>query len=200
MAEPRPLLIGSGNQHKAAELAELLADLPFEVKSLRDFPTVQEPEETGKTFEANALLKAHYYGSHFGIDCVADDSGLEVDALGGQPGVYSARYAGEDCSYADNNAKLLEALEAIGDSQRGARFVCCAAFVPRDGQPHTLRGTIDGIILKAPRGEHGFGYDPVFQPAGETRSFAEMSAHEKHAISHRGRAFAAMRDYLAALA
>ena len=190
------VLIGSGNRDKAAELSDLLAPLGWEVKSLRDYPEIPEPEETGATFEENALLKARYYRDHFGIDCIADDSGLEVDALDGAPGVYSARYAGEGCSYADNNEKLLRELSTIPEEQRTARFVCCAAFVPQMGPEHTERGVVEGKIPKAARGDNGFGYDPVFVPEEETRTFAEMTADEKNAISHRGRAFSQLRAYL----
>jgi non-canonical purine NTP pyrophosphatase (RdgB/HAM1 family) len=194
------LLIGSGNRDKAAELADLLAPLGWEVKSLRDFPEVDEPEETGASFEENALLKARYYGERFEVDCVADDSGLEVDALDGAPGVYSARYAGEGCSYSDNNEKLLRELSTIPEEKRTARFLCCAAFVPREGESHTALGVVEGVIAKAARGASGFGYDPVFIPEGDTRSFAEMTPAEKHEISHRGRAFEQLRAYLETLA
>lgn len=193
------VLIGSGNKDKAAELADLLAPLGVVVKTLREYPEIPEPEETGTTFEENALLKARYYRDHFGIDCIADDSGLEVDALDGAPGVYSARYAGENCTYADNNEKLLRELSTISGEKRTARFVCCAAFVPQMGMEHTERGTVEGVIAKAAKGTNGFGYDPVFIPEGDTRSFAEMTAEEKHAISHRGRAFGQMRAYLESL-
>ena len=196
----KELLIGSGNRDKAAELAVLLAPLGWVVKSLRDYPEIPEPEETGETFEENALLKARYYRDHFGIDCVADDSGLAVDALDGAPGVYSARYAGEGCTYADNNEKLLRALSTVREEQRTARFICCAAFAPQMGVEHTELGTVEGVIAKAAQGTAGFGYDPVFIPEGETRSFAEMTAEEKNAISHRGRAFNQLRAYLESLA
>ncbi|MBI1318261.1 MAG: RdgB/HAM1 family non-canonical purine NTP pyrophosphatase [Candidatus Hydrogenedens sp.] len=190
------LLIGSGNAHKAEELATLLAGLPWEVRSLKDFPAVEEPEETGETFEENALLKARYYGRHFGVACVADDSGLCVDALGGAPGVYSARYAGPDCTYDDNNEKLLDELEEYPWHQRTARFVCCAAFLEPGGEPQVFRGEVEGHISVEACGEAGFGYDPLFVPSGEERTFAEMTAKEKHALSHRGRAFAQLRAYL----
>lgn len=197
----RTLIIGSGNRDKARELATLLAGLPWEVKSLADFPAVPEPEETGATFEENALLKARYYSAALGGHaCVADDSGLAVDALEGAPGIYSARYAGENCTYQDNNEKLLDALEAYAWHERTARFVCCAAFHDPAGIEHTELGTVEGHISTEPFGENGFGYDPLFVPAGEERTFAEMSADEKHKISHRGRAFAQLRAWLAAQA
>jgi len=190
------LLIGSGNRHKAEELRVLLAGLPWDVKGLGDFDPVEEPEETGETFEANALLKARYYGERFGVTCVADDSGLCVDALAGAPGVFSARYAGPGCTYDDNNEKLLNALADRPWHERSARFVCCAAFLPEGGEPHLEIGTVEGHIAVEPHGDHGFGYDPVFVPEGHDRTFAEMTAEEKHALSHRGRAFAKLRAYL----
>lgn len=191
------LLLGSGNQDKARELAELLAGLPWDVRSLNDYPAVEAPEEHGSTFEENALLKARFYGAHFGVACVADDSGLEVDALDGAPGVYSARYAGPGCTYADNNEKLLAALEGIPWHERTARFRCCAALVlPGDAAPHVEHGTVEGHIAIECTGENGFGYDPLFVPAGHDRTFGEMEPRAKHAISHRGRAFSQMRAHL----
>jgi XTP/dITP diphosphohydrolase len=193
------LLIGSGNRDKARELATLLTGLPWDVRCLKDYPEVAEPEEDGSTFEENALKKARYYGAHFDVACVADDSGLSVDFLDGAPGVYSARYAGEGCSYADNNEKLLDALAGLPWHERTARFVCCAAFVPREGSAvHVVEGVVEGHIAVAPSGRRGFGYDPLFVPTGDERTFAEMAPEEKHAVSHRGRAFAAMKEYLEA--
>lgn len=190
------LLIGSGNRDKAAELARLLGGLPWEVHGLKDYPEIEEPEETGDTFEENAALKARYYGEAFGVTCVADDSGIAVDALDGAPGVYSARYAGENCTYADNNAKMLDALRETTNDERGAKFVCCAALY-RNGEVQRIeRGEVLGSIARAGRGDKGFGYDPLFVPEGETRTFAEMAPEEKHALSHRGRAFAKMKAYL----
>ncbi len=198
-AVPESLLLGTGNRDKAAEVAEWLKGLPWVVKSLADFPTAPEPVEDGDTFEANALKKALYYAERFNVLCVADDSGLVVDALDGAPGVYSARYAGEACSYADNNAKLLRALEGTAESQRTARFMCCAAIAPPGQEPHVELGTIEGRIGLSCRGANGFGYDPLFIPEGSDRTFAEMSRAEKQAISHRGRAFLKVRAYLQTL-
>lgn len=191
------LLIGSGNRDKAAELAELLHGLPWDVRCLKDFPAVEEPVEDGETFEANALLKARYYAAQFGVSCVADDSGLVVDALNGAPGVYSARYAGENCTYADNNEKLLRALKDVSDEARTARFVCCAALV-HDGE-HVEFGEVEGRILRACRGANGFGYDPLFVPEGFEQTFGELSSEVKHGVSHRGRAFRKLRIFLETL-
>lgn len=193
------LLIGSGNLDKARELAHLLEGLPWEVKCLKDFPEVEEPVEDGTTFEDNAVKKARFYGAHFDVACVADDSGLEIALLNGAPGVYSARYAGVGCNYADNNRKLLEALDGVPWHEREARFCCCAVFVPRGGGSyHVEHGVVEGHIAVSPAGKRGFGYDPLFVPTGEERTFAEMEADEKHALSHRGRAFAKIRTFLEA--
>lgn len=193
----RDLVIGSGNHDKAAELRLLLDGLPWTVKTLADYPEVREPEETGATFEANALLKARYYSEEFGVPSVADDSGLEVDALDGAPGVYSARYAGPGCTYDDNNRKLLNALADVPEDQRTARFVCCAAFVTPEGEEHVLRGTVEGVVAPECRGSNGFGYDPLFIANGYEHTFGEIAAEEKHKVSHRGRAFRALSEYLA---
>jgi XTP/dITP diphosphohydrolase len=190
------LLIGSANTDKARELATLLEGLPWEVKSLNDFAAVEAPEETGSTFEENATLKAHFYCQTFGVAVVADDSGLVVDVLGGAPGVYSARYAGPDCSYSDNNEKLLQQLEGVVWHERTARFVCVAAFLEPGGTPHLELGQVEGHISQVTSGDRGFGYDPLFVPRGEERSFGEMTPAEKHKMSHRGMAFAALRRWL----
>lgn len=195
----RPLLIGSGNQKKAVELAELLAGLPWDVKSLKDFPDVPAPIEDGDTFEENAVKKAVYYAERVGVWCVADDSGLVVDALGGAPGVYSARYSGPDCTDADNNAKLLAALDGIPEAARTARFVCCAALAAPGGVPRLESGIVEGRIGFACRGASGFGYDPLFLPEGRAQTFGEMGHAEKHLISHRGRALAKLRAHLVSL-
>lgn len=192
----RVLLIGSGNKDKQKELQGLLHGSSWDVKGLQDFEAIDEPEETEDTFEGNALLKARYYGQRFGVACVADDSGIEIDALDGAPGVYSARYAGEDCTYDDNNRKLLDALTDVPNDRRGARFVSCAAFVDTDGTEHVETGTVDGTIAAACAGEHGFGYDPLFIPEGYENTFGELGSDVKAKVSHRGRAFRAMSAYL----
>lgn len=196
---PKALLIGTANPDKKRELIELLAGLDWQVSSLADLPPVDAPEETGDTFEENALLKARFYAAHYAMPCVADDSGLEVDALDGAPGVYSARYAGENCTYDDNNEKLLDALAQAVWHERTARFVCCAAFVSPDGGEHVERGTVEGHIATDCYGDNGFGYDPLFVPTGHEKTFAEMTAAQKHALSHRGQAFGKMKAYLATL-
>lgn len=192
----RVLLIGSGNRDKRDELTHLLAGSDWDVKSLKDFDPVDEPEETEETFEGNALLKARYYSKHFGLPCVADDSGIEVDALDGAPGVYSARYAGEDCTYADNNNKLLDAIRDVPEDRRTARFVSCAAFVDTDGTEHVELGTVEGTLAHESSGENGFGYDPLFVPEGFDKTFGHFSREDKATVSHRGKAFRAMCAYL----
>jgi XTP/dITP diphosphohydrolase len=192
----KPLLIGSGNRDKARELAVLLEGLPWEVKSLKGFPEVPEPEEDGETYEENAVLKARYYSAQFGVACVSDDSGLSVDALDGGPGVYSARYAGPEVNYQMNNDKLLDALDGLAWHERTARFVCCAAFVAPGGEPHVEVGTVEGHIAVESFGSNGFGYDPLFVPEGSEETFAEMAAEAKHRVSHRGEAFRKIRVYL----
>jgi len=194
------LLIGSRNRGKAAELAGLLEGLPWEVRCLADYAPVPPPVEDGLTFEENAIKKAVYFSESFGVACLADDSGLVVDAIGGAPGIYSARYAGETADDKANNAKLLAELEAVAEAERTARFVCCAAFVRPGEPPHVETGVAEGRIGFKPRGAGGFGYDPLFIPEGHTRTFGEMEAAEKKLISHRGLALQKMRSYLERLA
>ena len=196
----RILLIGSNNKSKTRELRALLDDSPWDLRRLDDFDPVPEAEETQDTFEGNALLKARYYARRFNVACVADDSGLEVDALNGAPGVYSARYAGVNCTYEDNNRKLLAALEGIPEEGRKARFVCLAAFVNEDGGEHVERGSVGGVIAAECRGEHGFGYDPVFIPEGFDQTFGELPPEVKAGVSHRGRAFGKLCTHLASIA
>jgi XTP/dITP diphosphohydrolase len=194
------LLVGSANGKKAVELSALLQGLPWEVRNLHDYPAVPEPEETGASFEENAALKARYYGETFNVPCLADDSGLAVDALGGAPGIYSARYAGPDATDAENNAKLLDALGEYLWHERTARFVCHAAFF-RPGHPvHLEFGTVEGHISMEPFGTGGFGYDSLFVPLGFDRTFGKMAPAEKHGLSHRGQALARFRAYLESLA
>jgi XTP/dITP diphosphohydrolase len=193
---PRPLLIATGNRHKFAEIAAFLDGVPWQLVGLRDFPACDEPVEDGDSFEANALIKARAYGERFGVACVADDSGLVVDALGGAPGVYSARYAGAGCTDADNNAKLLRELDGVPDTSRGARFVCCCVVNVPGRAPHTERGTVEGRIAHAVSGIAGFGYDPLFIPEGHDRTFGELGPEIKSSISHRAEAFRMMRAYL----
>lgn len=190
------LLIATTNAGKVVEIAALLADLKCEVIGLTDLPQpLPEVEETGTTFAANALLKAEYYHAQTGLLALADDSGLEVDALDGRPGVYSARYAGAGASDAAKVEKLLEELRDVPAAQRTARFVCTIALVGPTIR-ETFTGTCPGIIADAPRGTNGFGYDPVFIEPASGRTFAELTRAEKAALSHRGQALKQVKDWL----
>jgi XTP/dITP diphosphohydrolase len=181
-------VLASANPDKALEIAAILGPSIDLLPRPADVPDV---DETGDTLEENALLKARALCAATGLPAVADDTGLEVDALGGAPGVFSARFAGEEATYADNVAKLLASLE--GQFGRTARFRTVACTVYPDGTEVVVDGSVDGQIALEARGDRGFGYDPVFIPDdGDGRTFAEMSADEKHAISHRGRAFRAL--------
>lgn len=192
---PTRLVVASKNPDKIAEIEAVLAMLPAPVEVLRGL-TWPEVEETEATLSGNALLKARAVRHATGEAALADDTGLEVAALGGAPGVHTARYAGPAATYADNVAKLLEELGGVED--RRAEFRTAVALVSRDGDELVVEGSLSGRITDAPRGERGFGYDPVFEVAG--RTLAEMGSEEKHAISHRGRALRALAAALGAQA
>jgi len=191
-------IVATFNPDKAAELRVLLALPDVELVVLADWPGATAPEETGATLLENARIKALAAVALTGLPAIADDTGLEVDALGGAPGVHAARYAGPRATYADNVAKLLRELAGVPPERRTARFrtVCFAAWP--DGTEMSADGTLQGTITDAPRGTNGFGYDPVFVPRGETRTYAELTDAEKNAISHRGRAVRWLRKLLAA--
>ena len=195
---PIKLLIATSNQGKFREIAAVMASMKgIEFVSLKDYPPIAECEETGKTFEENALQKARYYAGHFHVLTLADDSGLEVDALEGRPGVYSARYAGEPCDDRANNSKLVQELAKVPAEKRGARFRCVMALVDADDRHlGTTEGSIEGVIIDQPRGQNGFGYDPHFLVPTLGRTTAELSSSEKNNISHRGQATRAMRDII----
>lgn len=187
------LLLATRNAHKTREVREILGD-GWIVEDLSVLPDLPEVEETGETFEANAKLKALAASPHYEGWVLADDSGLEVDALGGAPGVRSARFASDHADMAANRALLVEKMR--GADSRAARF-CCVLGLAKDGEVvQIFSGTIDGSIIDKERGGGGFGYDPLFVPEGETRAFAEMSADEKHALGHRGRALRAAAEFL----
>ena len=190
------VVLASGNAGKLREFAELLANTGFEFVRQSELG-IEPPPETGTTFLDNALIKARNAARLTGLPAIADDSGIEVDALGGAPGVYSARYAGEGASDEANLAKLLAALQGIPAARRGARYRCVVVFVERFDDPHPLigEGTWEGQILDGRRGNGGFGYDPSFLPRGESRTAAEMPSDEKHQYSHRGQA---LRAFVAA--
>ena len=207
MSERPRLLIATHSAHKLAELRELLGLDQAVVVSLDDVGIADEPDETGETFETNARIKARFGARWTGLLTLADDSGLEVDALGGAPGVRTRRYAGPSATDQDNNQKLLRALDGLPPERRGARYVCVLVLaIPRVDageraalQLRAVRGTTRGRIAVAPRGTGGFGYDPIFEPDGEApggRTFGQWSAAEKNAVSHRGRAARRMAPIL----
>jgi XTP/dITP diphosphohydrolase len=191
------LLIATSNPAKIREFRRMLGEHAHQWEDLRSLPPVEPPEEIGDTFEENARLKAAFYARHFNMPALADDSGLEVGALGGCPGVHSARWARmHDAGQgdADNNRLLLQQLRNVPDDQRTARFVCVLALSDEKGTIRlTQRGQIEGKILKAPRGQNGFGYDPLFLIPELGKTTAELSPDEKNRISHRGQALRAMR-------
>lgn len=186
------LLIATRNAHKLAEIRQIFPVPGLELVSALDFPEIPDVVEDGKTLEANAVKKAVSLALATGLYALADDTGLEVEALGGAPGVYSARYAGEPPDYAANNRKLLAELAA--HSNRRAQFRCVVAFSDPSGKAQYVEGICRGEIGQALRGTQGFGYDPLFIPEGESRTFAEMDSEEKNQISHRGRALQAAAE------
>ena len=199
-----PVVLATRNAAKLRELARILAagDTAVRLVSLEEFPDAPDVPETGATFEENALLKAHAIARHTGLPAVADDSGLCVDALNGMPGVLSARWAGQ---HGDDKANLDLVLAQVADVPDGrltARFTCAAALaVPRRGFAEwVVTRSVEGRLIRSPRGSGGFGYDPIFLPDGFTQTTAEMTAEEKDAISHRGRAFRALAPFIAAAA
>lgn len=197
---PRQLLIATSNAGKLKELKELLADLPLELSSLADFPNIEPVEETGSTFIENASLKASGYAKQTKVLTLADDSGLEVDALNGAPGVHSARYLDADATYPDRIQSLLAEIHKTGTANRGARFLCAVAIGAHQGTiEFVTQQTCEGHVAHAPRGDGGFGYDPIFIPNGYEATFGELSAAIKNQISHRARALFAARGFLASL-
>jgi len=215
-----PFVLATGNTDKARELGELLSTeldavlvnigvhagddivgfvvehpdrLAATLENLVELDEAPDVEEIGTTLEENARIKARGVGGALGLLAVADDTGLEIDALGGAPGVYAARYAGEDATYAENVAKALRELEGVSALRRTARFATVVVARAPDGEELVVRGEVEGLIVDTPRGANGFGYDSIFEPLeGDGRTFAEMSADEKHALSHRGRALRAL--------
>ncbi|MBS1796923.1 MAG: RdgB/HAM1 family non-canonical purine NTP pyrophosphatase [Acidobacteria bacterium] len=191
------LLVATNNPGKIREMHDLLQDLRVEVCGLDAFDRIVEPAETGLTFEENAVLKAQSYARQTGCWALSDDSGLEVEALGGAPGVFSARYAGDAANDAAKIEKLLAELAATGDAERRARFVCAMAFAAPEGAIRfRAEGVCRGRIAPFPRGANGFGYDPVFVPDGYERTFGELPSSIKREISHRSRAIAKIIPFL----
>jgi XTP/dITP diphosphohydrolase len=199
------LVLATRNAGKVAELRQILVGVsapdgsPIELLGMDAFPDVPDVVETGVTFAENALLKAHAAAQATGLPAIADDSGLAVDVLGGSPGVFSARWCGRHGDDQANLDLLLAQLGDVPDPHRQAHFACAAAFARPDGKEHVLHGRLSGVLIRSPRGTNGFGYDPILVPDGDTRTCAELTAEEKNAISHRGRAFRALAAELSSL-
>lgn len=188
------LIFASGNKGKVKEVKSIFSNSNFEIISLEELEDVPEIIEDGDTFEANARIKAKVIFDKFNKPTIADDSGLAVEQLNGDPGVYSARYAGEGCTYDDNNRKLLKELSGFPEPHK-AKFICCAVYY--DGNKYlSAMGEVNGTIIKDLRGDHGFGYDPVFLPDGYNKTLAELLLDEKNKLSHRSKAFNKLKNHL----
>ena len=193
------LVLATRNPHKGAELVALLSDLGIRIRTLAEFPDAPEVAEDGQTCEANAVKKAQAIMQHTGRTAVADDTGLEVDALGGRPGVHAARYAGPNATYEDNWRKLLRELEGVPRERRRACFITVAAIARPSAKVEVVDGVLEGLIAEEPAGIQGFGYDPVFFVPEAGKTLAELTADEKNRISHRARALAKVRNMLGKL-
>ncbi len=190
------IIFATGNKDKMREIRMILADLDVEILSMKEAGIVLDIEENGTTFEENAIIKAKAVAKHTDAIVLADDSGLEIDYLNKEPGVYSARYMGEDTSYTIKNKNLIDRLEGVPKEQRTARFVCAIAAVLPDQEVIVKRGTIEGYIGYEPAGENGFGYDPIFYVDEYNCSTAQLPADKKNELSHRGKALRAMKEAL----
>ena len=193
MAKQR-LIFATGNPNKLREFKEMLDENEFEIMTMTEAGVDVEIVEDGKTFEENARIKARSVAAHVDGIVVADDSGLVVDALGGEPGVYSSRYMGEDTPYEEKNAKIIERLAGVPQERRSARFVCAMDVILPNGEEQTVTGVMEGYIGDRPMGENGFGYDPIFYVEPQNVSTAFLSPEEKNAISHRGKALRAIKE------
>ena len=192
----RELVLASRNRNKVIEIVALLGDLGITIRTLDEFPDAPDVIEDGDTCEANAVKKARAIAEFTGLPAVADDTGLEVDALGGRPGVHAARYAGEDATYEDNCRKLLRELAGVPPEQRAARFLTVAAIALPSGGTRVARGALDGVIAEEASGALGFGYDPVFLIPELGKTLAQLSPDQKNRISHRAKAFTQAKDLL----
>ncbi len=189
-------LVATGNPHKTEAIRGILAAYPITLTDLSEHDPIPEPEETGESFLENALLKSRYYAKMTGFNAMADDSGLEIDALGGEPGVHSARYAGADTPHSEKMARVLEAMQDVPEGKRSARFRCVAAVTFPDGREYTAEGAMEGVIGFEPKGDGGFGYDPIVYLPELGCTVAELSPEQKDEISHRGKAFRALMEKL----
>ena len=190
------IVLATNNRHKIKEIEDILSGLAVDILTLGDFPGAPRVEETGKTLKENAILKAEAIYKFTGLPSVADDSGLEVDILHGSPGVLSSRFAGEHCSFEDNNRKLLRLMSGVPREKRGARFACVVALIKDPNHILTVKGEVKGIIASEERGENGFGYDPLFYLPQLNKTFAQLSFEEKNRISHRAQAFGKAKDLI----
>jgi XTP/dITP diphosphohydrolase len=190
------VVLATGNPGKIAEMKQILGGLPLEFLALKDFPELGHADEDGLTFEENAAKKAIYVWEHTRLLSIADDSGLEVDALDGQPGIFSARFAGEHASYEANNRKLLALLRGVPTERRKARFVFVAALIRPEGEMLLRRGSLEGVIAEAPTGSCGFGYDPIFYVPAYGKTVAELDEAVKNTISHRARALSGIKQVI----
>ncbi len=195
---PRPLLLATTNPEKIAEIRRILAGLPIPLQTLADHPSIDPPEETGATFAENARQKALYYAAATGLDSVADDSGIEIAALGGAPGVRSARFQGPDASYPERFAAIERMLDERHATDRSARFVAAVALVEAGTVVFETEGSVEGLISAVPQGGEGFGYDPIFYIPSIRCTLAEVPRERKSAVSHRGHAFRTLRAFLEA--
>ena len=190
------VIFATGNENKLREIRQITEGMNLEIVSMKDAGYYTDVEETGTTFEENAYLKASAIAKKCGLPTLADDSGLEIDHLGKEPGIYSSRYMGEDTPYPVKNAELLRRMEGVPDDKRTARFVCAICYVRPDGSSETVRETMEGIVAHEIKGENGFGYDPIFFLPDRGCTSAELAPEDKNAISHRGKALRKMRDIL----
>lgn len=197
---PMKIILATKNKGKISEMRKILGSAGMEILSLADLPPVELPEESGHTFTENAVAKAIFVAEKFGLSALADDSGLEVEALGGRPGVRSARYAGEGASDEDNFRRLLFDMKDVPAGMRQARFVCVIALARPNEPTKTFEGVFNGEIAEAPAGANGFGYDPVFHLTQRRCTVAELAPEEKNAISHRAAALAQLKTWLGSLA
>ena len=190
------IILATGNENKLREIRQIMDGCDVQIVSMKEAGVFEEIDETGTSFEENAVIKAKTIAAKTGLLTLADDSGLEIDFLDKAPGIYSSRFMGEDTPYLEKNKAILEKLSGVPDEKRTARFVCAVAAVKPDGTYETVRATMEGIIAHKIAGENGFGYDPIFFLPEYNLTSAEISPEEKNAISHRGKAFRMMRDKL----
>lgn len=193
------IVFATTNEGKVKEIKEILAGFPIEVVSMKEMNITADIEENGVTFEENSLIKARKVSKLTGLPAMADDSGLEVDYLNGEPGIYSARYLGRDTDYNYKNNYIIEKLKNVKDEERSARFVCVISLVLPDGREFIKKGVMEGMIAYEIKGENGFGYDPVFYLPEYGMTSAELSGEEKNKISHRGKALGAMKELISGL-